>query len=219
MAQYLYVIDTGITTTRSGITTHPGQVVYDALVQEKFNHGVIPVGSTIGLWEEIDGVNRSPDDSAIGVTTNRYVRINNDLTVNRNLNVIGITTAATYDIDGVQSVSSTATSQTIDASTTQMHYHATTHSGSSGTQTLLFQVTNLISGRNVHIYVKNPGTDVVTVSLQASTSTSGFTAVRYSNSGALDLATFSLAIPSGSASGSASIWVANMGGNFVASLS
>ena len=219
MAQYFYVIDTGITTTRSGITTHPGQVVYDALVQEKFNHGVIPVGSTIGLWEEIDGVNRSPDDSAIGVTTNRYVRINNDLTVNRNLNVIGITTAATYDIDGVQSVSSTATSQTIDASTTQMHYHATTHSGSSGTQTLLFQVTNLISGRNVHIYVKNPGTDVVTVSLQASTSTSGFTAVRYSNSGALDLATFSLAIPSGSASGSASIWVANMGGNFVASLS
>lgn len=219
MAQYFYVIDTGITTTRSGITTHPGQVVYDALVQEKFNHGVIPVGSTIGLWEEIDGVNRSPDDSAIGITTNRYVRINNDLTVNRNLNVIGITTAATYDIDGVQSVSSTATSQTIDASTTQMHYHATTHSGSSGTQTLLFQVTNLISGRNVHIYVKNPGTDVVTVSLQASTSTSGFTAVRYSNSGALDLATFSLAIPSGSASGSASIWVANMGGNFVASLS
>lgn len=219
MAQYFYVIDTGITTTRSGITTHPGQVVYDALVQEKFNHGVIPVGSTIGLWEEIDGVNRSPDDSAIGVTTNRYVRINNDLTVNRNLNVIGITTAATYDIDGVQSVSSTATSQTIDASTTQMHYHATTHSGSSGTQTLLFQVTNLISGRNVHIYVKNPGTDVVTVSLQASTSTSGLTAVRYSNSGALDLATFSLAIPSGSASGSASIWVANMGGNFVASLS
>ena len=219
MAQYFYVIDTGITTTRSGITTHPGQVVYDALVQEKFNHGVIPVGSTIGLWEEIDGVNRSPDDGAIGITTNRYVRINNDLTVNRNLNVIGITTAATYDIDGVQSVSSTATSQTIDASTTQMHYHATTHSGSSGTQTLLFQVTNLISGRNVHIYVKNPGTDVVTVSLQASTSTSGFTAVRYSNSGALDLATFSLAIPSGSASGSASIWVANMGGNFVASLS
>lgn len=219
MAQYFYVIDTGITTTRSGITTHPGQVVYDALVEEKFNHGVIPVGSTIGLWEEIDGVNRSPDDSAIGITTNRYVRINNDLTVNRNLNVIGITTAATYDIDGVQSVSSTATSQTIDASTTQMHYHATTHSGSSGTQTLLFQVTNLISGRNVHIYVKNPGTDVVTVSLQASTSTSGFTAVRYSNSGALDLATFSLAIPSGSASGSASIWVANMGGNFVASLS
>ena len=219
MAQYLYVIDTGITTTRSGITTHPGQVVYDALVQEKFNHGVIPVGSTLGLWEAIDGVNRSPDDSAIGITTNRYVRINNDLTVNRNLNVIGITTAATYDIDGVQSVSSTATSQTIDASTTQMHYHAKTHSGSSGTQTLLFQVTNLISGRNVHIYVKNPGTDVVTVSLQASTSTSGLTAVRYSNSGALDLATFSLAIPSGSASGSASIWVANMGGNFVASLS
>ena len=100
-----------------------------------------------------------------------------------------------------------------------MHYHATTHSGSSGTQTLLFQVSNLISGRNVHIYVKNPGTDVVTVSLQASTSTSGFTAVRYSNSGALDLATFSLATPSGSASGGASIWVANMSGNFVASLS
>ena len=219
MAQYLYVIDTGITTTRSGITTHPGQVAYDLLVQEKFNHGVIPVGSTLGLWEAIDGVNRSPDDSAIGITTNRYVRINNDLTVNRNLNVIGITTAATYDIDGVQSVSSTTTSQTIDASTTQMHYHATTHSGSSGTQTLLFQVSNLISGRNVHIYVKNPGTDVVTVSLQASTSTSGFTAVRYSNSGALDLATFSLATPSGSASGGASIWVANMSGNFVASLS
>ena len=219
MAQYFYVIDTGITTTRSGITTHPGQVAYDLLVQEKFHHGVIPVDSTIGLWEAIDGVNRSPDDSAIGITTNRYVRINNDLTVNRNLNVIGITTAAAYVIDGVQSVSSTVTSQTIDSSTTQMHYHATTHSGSSGSQTLLFQVTNLQSGRNVHIYVKNPGTDTVTVSLQASTSTSGFTAVRYSNSGAADLATFNVNIPSTGAMGSASIWVANMGGNFVASLS
>ena len=93
MAQYYYVVDTGITT--GGVSV--GQSTYDLIIDEKFRHGIIPVPATIGLWEEIIN-DLAPDDSAVGITTNRLVRINHDLRIKRNsitlgdLSVSGITT-------------------------------------------------------------------------------------------------------------------------------
>lgn len=95
MAQYFYVVDTGITNSETGVAV--GQTTYDLLIAEREDHGLIPVGVTLGLWEEISN-NLSPDDSAVGITTNRLVRINHDLRVTRNsialgdLSVSGITT-------------------------------------------------------------------------------------------------------------------------------
>ena len=95
MAQYYYVVDTAITNSETGVAV--GQTTYDLLIAERENHGVIPVNATFGLWEEISN-NLSPDDSAVGITTNRLVRINHDLRVTRNsialgdLSVSGITT-------------------------------------------------------------------------------------------------------------------------------
>jgi hypothetical protein len=95
MAQYYYVVDTAITNSETGVAV--GQTTYDLLIAERENHGVIPVNATVGLWEEISN-NLSPDDSAVGITTNRLVRINNDLRITRNsialgdLSVSGITT-------------------------------------------------------------------------------------------------------------------------------
>jgi len=220
MAQFYYVIDTGISTTTDGVTTFPGQNVLTLLGQEKFKHGIVPVGATIGLWEQIDGVNRAPDDGATGITTNRSVRINNDLTVNRNLNVIGITTSETYDVGGVQSVSLASGTQVVNAATTQMLYLAGNYNTNTNTQTITFQVSNLESGRSVDLYVRNTATCAYTIALQASTSSSGFTAVRFSNAGDTDLASFTLVAPGGGGpTGAAHIWVANIGGQLVASLS
>ena len=94
MPQYFYVIDTSITND-AGVAV--GQTTYDLLVAERENHGVIPTNATVGLWEEIIN-DLAPDDSAVGITTNRFVRINNDLRIKRNsitlgdLSVSGITT-------------------------------------------------------------------------------------------------------------------------------
>ena len=95
MPQYFYVIDTSITNSETGVAV--GQTTYDLLVAERENHGVIPANATVGLWEEIIN-DLAPDDSAVGITTNRLVRINNDLRIKRNsitlgdLSVSGITT-------------------------------------------------------------------------------------------------------------------------------
>ena len=94
MPQYFYVIDTSITND-AGVAV--GQTTYDLLVAEREDHGIIPVNATIGLWEQIAN-DLSPDDSAVGITTNRLVRINHDLRIKRNsitlgdLSVSGITT-------------------------------------------------------------------------------------------------------------------------------
>ena len=94
MPQYFYVIDTSITND-AGVAV--GQTTYDLLVAERENHGVIPANATVGLWEEIIN-DLAPDDSVVGITTNRLVRINNDLRIKRNsitlgdLSVSGITT-------------------------------------------------------------------------------------------------------------------------------
>ena len=95
MPQYYYVVDTSITNSETGVAV--GQTTYDLLVAEREDHGIIPVNATIGLWEEISN-DLSPDDSAVGITTNRLVRINHDLRIKRNsitlgdLSVSGITT-------------------------------------------------------------------------------------------------------------------------------
>ena len=95
MPQYFYVIDTSITNSETGVAV--GQTTYDLLVAERENHGVIPANATVGLWEEIIN-DLAPDDSVVGITTNRLVRINNDLRIKRNsitlgdLSVSGITT-------------------------------------------------------------------------------------------------------------------------------
>ena len=95
MPQYFYVIDTSITNSETGVAV--GQTTYDLLVAERENHGVIPANATVGLWEEIIN-DLAPDDSVVGITTNRLVRINNDLRITRNsitlgdLSVSGITT-------------------------------------------------------------------------------------------------------------------------------
>ena len=220
MAQFYYVIDTGISTTTDGVTTFPGQNVLTLLGQEKFRHGIIPITAQFGLWHEEDGINHLPNYSATGITTNRPVEVNNNLTVTGNINVVGLSTAETYVIGGVQSVTQESGTRSVDAATTQMLYLAGNYNTNTNTQTITFQVSNLESGRSVDLYVRNTATCAYTIALQASTSSSGFTAVRFSNAGATDLASFTLVAPSGGGpTGAAHIWVANIGGQFVASLS
>ena len=217
MAQFYYVIDTSITDD-AGVSV--GQTTFDLLATERTRHGVIPITAQFGLWHEEDGINHLPNYSAVGITTNRPVEVNNDLSVNRNLSVVGITTAETYTVGGVQSVSQVSGTKSVDAATTQMLYLAGNYNTDSNTQNILFQVSNLGSGRSVDLYVRNTATCAYTVTLQASTSSSGFTAVRFSNAGATDLASFTLVAPGGGGpTGAAHIWVANIGGQFVASLS
>ena len=217
MAQFYYVIDTSITDD-AGVSV--GQTTFDLLATERTSHGVIPITAQFGLWHEEDGINHLPNYSATGITTNRPVEVNNNLTVTGNINVVGLSTAETYIIGGVQSVAQESGTRSVDAATTQMLYLAGNYSTDSNTQTILFQVSNLGSGRSVDLYVRNTATCAYTVTLQASTSSSGFTAVRFSNAGATDLASFTLVAPGGGGpTGAAHIWVANIGGQFVASLS
>ena len=47
MGLFYYVIDTGINSIRNGQSVAVGQSTYDLLVEEKFNHGVIPLGDGV----------------------------------------------------------------------------------------------------------------------------------------------------------------------------
>lgn len=72
MTQYLYVVDTGITTTSLDGISYPGgisvgQTTYDLMIQEKFRHGIIPLESDIGYW------NQTNDN--VGIFTSRLVGI------------------------------------------------------------------------------------------------------------------------------------------------
>ena len=217
MPQYYYVIDTSITDD-AGVSV--GQTTFDLLTTERTRHGVIPITAQFGLWHEEDGINHLPNYSATGITTNRPVEVNNNLTVTGNINVVGLSTAETYVIGGVQSVAQESGTRSVDAATTQMLYLAGNYVTDASTQNIVFSVSNLGSGRSVDLYVRNTATCAYTVTLQASTSSSGFTAVRFSNAGATDLASFTLVAPGGGGpTGAAHIWVANIGGQFVASLS
>jgi len=217
MPQYYYVIDTSITDD-AGVSV--GQTTFDLLTTERTRHGVIPITAQFGLWHEEDGINHLPNYSATGITTNRPVEVNNNLTVTGNINVVGLSTAETYVIGGVQSVAQESGTRSVDAATTQMLYLAGNYVTDATTQNIVFSVSNLGSGRSVDLYVRNTATCAYTVTLQASTSSSGFTAVRFSNAGATDLASFTLVAPGGGGpTGAAHIWVANIGGQFVASLS
>ena len=217
MAQFYYVIDTSITDD-AGVSV--GQTTFDLLTTERTRHGVIPITAQFGLWHEEDGINHLPNYSATGITTNRPVEVNNNLTVTGNINVVGLSTAETYIVGGVQSVAQESGTRSVDAATTQMLYLAGNYVTDATTQNIVFSVSNLGSGRSVDLYVRNTATCAYTVTLQASTSSSGFTAVRFSNAGATDLASFTLVAPGGGGpTGAAHIWVANIGGQFVASLS
>ena len=217
MAQFYYVIDTSITDD-AGVSV--GQTTFDLLTTERTRHGVIPITAQFGLWHEEDGINHLPNYSATGITTNRPVEVNNNLTVTGNINVVGLSTAETYIVGGVQSVAQESGTRSVDAATTQMLYLAGNYVTDATTQNIVFSVSNLGSGRSVDLYVRNTATCAYTVTLQASTSSSGFTAVRFSNAGDTDLASFTLVAPGGGGpTGAAHIWVANIGGQFVASLS
>ena len=109
MAQYLYVIDTGITTTSLNGISYPepnplaiGQTTYNLLVEEKYRHGIIPVENTIGFWRATDddvGIYVT-DKYLVGIGTSVGIGVGQDYqlmvtgtgTSTTQLNVVGFTT-------------------------------------------------------------------------------------------------------------------------------
>lgn len=78
------------------------------------------------------------------------------------------------------------------------------------------QVSNLTDGRSIKIYVRNLNASPRTIFIQASSTTSGYISVGCSvGGGAASIANVTLA----ASSGAATIWIANVGGNFVGSIS
>lgn len=262
MAQYLYVIDTGITTTSLDGTYYPGgisvgQTTYDFLVQEKYKHGVIPIENTLGFWREttdnigiyvtnrLVGIGTSVGldyqlnvtgngtstsqmyvsgvSTFVGVTTNSSTIFAKQLNVSgvstfvgfttfrQNVFVAGITTSLSYATSGTTtSTDATTATFTIDASTTQLYHHSASFNGNK-----TFQISNLTNGKSVYLYLRN--TDSLnnrTMSIQASTTTSGYTSVELSRSGSLSVSSFGLS----ASTGTAVVWVVNIGGNLVGSL-
>ena len=103
MAQYLYAIDTGITTTSLNGISYPGgisvgQTTYDLLIKERFNHGVIPIENSVGYWSEIN--------DSVGIFTSRPVGIGTDK-LTAQLTVVGSGTSTTQlVVSGVSTFSS-----------------------------------------------------------------------------------------------------------------
>jgi hypothetical protein len=242
MAQYLYVIDTGITTTSLDGISYPGgisvgQTTYDLLVSEKFRHGVIPVENTKGYWYEttdqsgiyttrLVGIGTSTLTSQLtvtgsgtstsqlyvsGVSTFVGITTNTSTIFSNQLSISGITTSPVYVASGTLSSSDGSTGTfTVDASTTQLYHHSASFNGGK-----TFQISNLTNGRMVYLYLRN--TDSLnsrTISIQASTTTSGYSSVELSRSGSNSVSTFTLS----SSNGTATVWVANINGNLVGSL-
>lgn len=238
MGQYLYVVDTGITTTSLDGVSYPGgisvgQTTYDLMVQEKFRHGIIPVENGIGYWFETN--------DNVGIYTSKLVGIGTSsltaqltvagsgtstsqlnvsgistfvgfTTFQQNVFVAGITTSLSYAASGITtSTDATTAIFTINASTTQLYHHSASFNGNK-----TFQISNLTNGRSVYLYLRN--TDSLnnrTMSIQASTTTSGYTSVELSRSGSISVSSFSLS----ASTGTAVVWVVNIGGNLVGSLS
>jgi len=238
MGQYLYVVDTGITTTSLDGVSYPGgisvgQTTYDLMVQEKFRHGIIPVENGIGYWFETN--------DNVGIYTSKLVGIGTSsltaqltvagsgtstsqlnvsgistfvgfTTFQQNVFVAGITTSLSYAASGITtSTDATTAIFTINASTTQLYHHSASFNGNK-----TFQISNLTNGRSVYLYLRN--TDSLnnrTMSIQASTTTSGYTSVGLSRSGSISVSSFSLS----ASTGTAVVWVVNIGGNLVGSLS
>jgi hypothetical protein len=214
MTQYFYVVDTDILDDNNVAV---GQSTYNSLISERLSHGVIPLESTISnLWVRVN-------NQDVGIYTSKQVSIGTDsllaqLTVQGNayissdLKVSGVTTSVTYVASGTSSGTDGSSSTiTVDASTTQMYSHIA--SFSTGTTT--FQVSNLSVGRQVFLYIRNTNAlNSRTISITASTTTSGYSSINLSRSGAASVTSFSEGT-----SGTATVWVANINGNLVGSLS
>jgi hypothetical protein len=83
------------------------------------------------------------------------------------------------------------------------------------TANITAQISNLTSGREIFLYVQNAsGIAARTLTIQASSTTSGYTNVNCSRAGSL--ATSNVGLVSGG--GAATIWVANIGGNIVGAI-
>ena len=211
MAQYLYAIDTGITTTSLNGISYPGgisvgQTTYDLIVQEKFNHGIIPLENNfLVTW-----INTNNN---VGIYTTKKVAIGTDSLLAQ-LTVQGVTSSSTYTTSGTSSGSDGSSSTiTVDASSTQMYSHIASFDNSGPTTT--FQVSNLSVGRQVFLYIRNTSNLYSrTIEITASTTTSGYSSINMSRSGGASVTSFS----EGSG-GTATVWVANIGGNLVGSLS
>jgi hypothetical protein len=124
---------------------------------------------------------------------------------------VGIVTATTYNVSGDSSTIDTII--VVDAS--QVQYHSRI---ASFTAARTVQVANLTSGRWVQIYIRNINATARTITVQASTTATGFANVNLAVSttaGSASAVSFSLA----GTSGTAVIWVANINGNIVGSVS
>ena len=76
------------------------------------------------------------------------------------------------------------------------------------------QISNLTDGREIFLYARNTNGTARVLTITASTTASGFAAVNFARSGAASVTTISLALTSGTAT----IWVANIGGNIVGAI-
>jgi hypothetical protein len=127
------------------------------------------------------------------------------------LNSAGITTTATIEVTGtgISTDASTATIS-VDASTTQLYSHIASFSGNR-----TFQVSNLTDGRWTTLYIRNTNASSRTITIQASATSSGFANVNLSNRGS----TSSVSFTASATSGTAVVWLSNIGGNIIGSLS
>jgi len=252
MAQYLYVIDTGITTTSLNGISYPepnplaiGQTTYNLLVEEKYRHGIVPVENTIGFWRATNddvgiyvtdrylvgigtsvgiGVGQDYQLMVTGAGTSTtqlnvvgFTTIGGDTTIGNDLYISGFTTSTTYTSTGTLSSTSTSSTNTVDASTTQMYHHSASLNSST-----TFQISNLTDGKYVYLYLKNNSASTAPlIYITASETTSGYSAVYLSRSGSRAVTEFNIETQGGSPtrSGTAVVWVANIDGNLVGSLS
>jgi len=222
-----------------------GQTTYNLLVEEKYRHGIIPVENTIGFWRATDdGVGIYVTDKyLVGIGTSVGIGVGQDYqlmvtgtgtsttqlnvvgvttiggatTIGNNLYISGFTTSTTYTSTGTLSSTSTSATNTIDASTTQLYHHSAVFSTST-----TFQISNLTDGKYVYLYIKNNSTvSGPQIFITASETTSGYTAVYLSRSGSRSVTEFNIDTQGGSPTrnGTAVVWVANIDGNLVGSLS
>jgi hypothetical protein len=206
MTQYLYVIDTSIV---NGVGVSVGQTTYDLLVQERLSHGVIPIENGLSTW-----VNTNDN---VGIYTTKFVGIGtanptSKLHVVGDALITGTTNSPVYTASGTLSSTDGSTATIIvDASTTQLYRHSASFNGDR-----TFQISNLTNGRSVYLYFKNTNSSFSRIiSIQASTTTSGYSPVELSRSGSGFGTSFTIS----ATNGTATVWVANIGGNLVGSLS
>lgn len=101
----------------------------------------------------------------------------------------------------------------IDASTTQRHSRIASFDGDK-----TMQISNLTSGREVKIYIRNTSGSNRTITVQASTTTTGFSNVNLSLTTITNTSSVT-SVTLAATNGTAVIWVANIAGNLVGSLS